>query len=263
MKKESVEMPEPTIWPLVLALGIFLLALGLASNLTISLVGGILLLVGIGGWIGQLLPGQGHIEEPLVENAERAPPVQPRPGTVEPLRPGEVGYRFRLPEKIHPISAGFWGGLAGGAVMTIPALAYGIISGNGIWFPVNLLVGMVLPGLEESDLNQLRQFNALALAIGIFIHFIVSTGIGVLYGVLTPTLPGPGGPLVWGGLITPLMWTWGSYGFMGVINPLLQEYVNWPWFVASQLVYGLTTAYVIQRSQKVQVPPAGSGKEAV
>ena len=59
------------------------------------------------------------------------------------------GYRLRLPVKVHPVSAGVKGGLVGGLVMPLPALAYGILSGHGIWWPVNLLAGMVLPGVDN------------------------------------------------------------------------------------------------------------------
>jgi hypothetical protein len=258
---DSVEMPEPTIAPLVLAVGVGLIGLGVATTLAFSVVGALLLLVGLGTWIARLLPGQGHMHEPLAPPAERAVPVAPRPGTVQGLKPGVAGYRFQVPLEVHPISAGIKGGLIGGAVMPIPALAYGIFSGHGIWFPVNLLVGMILPGTEAADVKQLEAFNFWALLFGAVIHVVMSVGIGTMYGVLTPALPGPGGPLVWGGIITPLMWTLASFGFMGVINPLLQQYVDWFWFILSQLVYGLVAAAVIVRTEKVAVPPRGPGED--
>ena len=40
---QSVEMPRPTAWPIVLALGITLAALGAATSLTFCAVGGVLL----------------------------------------------------------------------------------------------------------------------------------------------------------------------------------------------------------------------------
>ena len=50
---------------------------------------------------------------------------------------------------------------------------------------------------------------------------------------------------------------------MGVVNPLLQERVDWPWFIASQFVFGVATAIVVDRSEKVFIPPAGRGPEPV
>ena len=73
-----------------------------------------------------------------------------------------------------------------------------------------------------------------------------------------PTLPEiPGGQIVWGGVLFPLLWTGAGYGLMGVVNPLLQQEVDWPWFIASQVVYGLAMSLVVILSEKVQVPPAG------
>ena len=60
-----------------------------------------------------------------------------------------------MPEKVHPVSAGIKGGIVGGLLMPIPALAWGIWSGHGIWFPVNLLAGMVIPGLTDAPADQL------------------------------------------------------------------------------------------------------------
>ena len=53
-------MPRPTVAPLVLAVGIVLLAMGVATSLAFVLVGGIVFVVGLGMWIDQLLPGRGH-----------------------------------------------------------------------------------------------------------------------------------------------------------------------------------------------------------
>ena len=157
---ETVEMPRATAWPIVLALGITLLGAGLVTSLALSVVGAVLFVAGLGGWIGQLLPGRGHRHEPMVEPALRPRPVTGRPGTVDRLRPGVPGYRFQLPEKVHPISAGVRGGIVGGLVMPIPALAYGVLSGHGLWFPVNLLAGMVVPGISGETEAQLEQFSA-------------------------------------------------------------------------------------------------------
>src|SRR5207245_838573 len=71
------------------------------------------------------------------------------PGGVEQMREGRPGYRLRLPQHVHPISAGIKGGIAGDVVMPVPALLWGLFSSHhSLWYPVNLLPGMVLPGLR-------------------------------------------------------------------------------------------------------------------
>ena len=48
------KLPEPTIWPLVLALGATLLAWGVVTSWIISGVGLLLLAAGTGGWIARM-----------------------------------------------------------------------------------------------------------------------------------------------------------------------------------------------------------------
>src|SRR5262245_29772591 len=110
-------MPAPTVWPLVLGLGIALAAVGLATSYGFVAVGAIVFVVGLWGWIGQLMPGMGHVHEPLAAPGDRPAATVAAPGTVEALRPGAVGYRFRLPERVHPISSGVKGGIVGGLLM--------------------------------------------------------------------------------------------------------------------------------------------------
>ena len=94
-----------------------------------------------------------------VEPAWQPRPIVARPGTVETLVPGRPGYRMRMPEQVHPLSAGIKGGIVGGIVMPLPALAYGVFSGHGIWYPVNLLAGMVLPGVDAMNVAELKSFR--------------------------------------------------------------------------------------------------------
>jgi uncharacterized membrane protein YagU involved in acid resistance len=258
----AVELPEPTAWPLVLGLGILLAAAGIATNLGFSLVGLVLFVIGLTGWIANLLPGRGHVEEPLVEAALRPRPPTPSFGTVEQLAVGKPGYRMRLPEKVQPISAGLKGGIVGGIIMPIPALLWGQFTGHGIWYPINLLTGMVLPGVDAMTDAELMVFSPSLLVVAVCIHAFFSLALGTIYGVLLPTLPRiPGGQIVWGGIVMPLLWTGASYGLMGVVNPVLQERVDWPSFIAAQFIFGVAAAFVVIRSEQIHIPPAGSGVE--
>ena len=69
--------------------------------------------------------------------------------------------------------------------------------------------------------------------------------------------------LVRGGLVLPLVWTAVSYGLMGVVNPALQDRVNWFWFIVTQFVFGVTAAVVVLRSEIIHIPPAGPGPDRV
>jgi hypothetical protein len=243
-ERESVEMPTPTIAPLVLSLAIALVAVGVATSMAFVVVGAVLFIVGLTMWAGQLLPGSGHAHEPLVAAELRPKAVAARLGKVERLRPGMAGYRLRLPEKVHPISAGVKGGIVGGLAMVIPAMLYGLFSGHGIWLPVNLLCGMVLPGIGRQTLEQLGTFQPTHLVIGTAIHATVSLITGLMYGVLMPTLPRIHRPLAWGALLMPLLWTAASFVILGYANPAVRELIEWPWFVVSQFIFGVVAAIV-------------------
>jgi hypothetical protein len=213
--------------------------------------------VGLASWISHLLPGRGHWREPRVAPAERPKLVTVVPGHVQRLRTGMPGYRLRLPTKVHPISAGIKGGLVGGLVMPLPALVYGLVSGYGIWYPVNLLAGMVLPGVGELSVAELMAFHPMLLVLGISIHIVVSLIMGLMYGVLMPTLPSFPRPLAWGALLMPALWTAASFVALSFFNPAVRALVEWPWFVLSQFIFGVVAAIVFMRFEKWNALLAG------
>ena len=210
---------------------------------------------GLVRWISQLLPGRGEEEHAWV------PVETARPGVIEPRESaveirGRHGFirRMQVPAQVHPYSTGVWGGIVGGMAMAVVALAYGVVSGRGIWYPVNLLAAMLLPSMADMSGAELEKFDATAVVLGLVIHGIVSAMAGLFYGILLPTLPRY--PVIWGGVVAPLLWTGAVYGFMGVLNPVMNSRVDWPWFIASQVLFGLTAGLVVVRSKKVALPPA-------
>ena len=46
----DIHMPGPSFWPIVLAGGLVLIAIGTVSNFITSIIGILVLLVSIGGW---------------------------------------------------------------------------------------------------------------------------------------------------------------------------------------------------------------------
>lgn len=259
---DGIELPLPTAAPIVLATGIVLLFAGIAMSYAMSAVGAILIVVGLRVWIGHLLPGRGHFQIDPTFRPDGPKAAQSAPGTVEQLTVGMPGYRMRLPLKVHPISAGIKGGIVGGLVMAIPALAWGYVSGHGVWYPINLLAGMVVPGLAKLSVAELEGYRMPLLITATVIHALMSLVIGLIYGVLLPTLPPIfGSQFMWGALVLPLIWTGASYGLTGVVNPVLQERVDWPWFIASQFVFGIAAASVVMMTEQIAIPPAGQASD--
>jgi len=49
-EKPEIHLPSPSFWPIVLAFGMALIAIGVVSTVIISIVGVVVLLVAIAGW---------------------------------------------------------------------------------------------------------------------------------------------------------------------------------------------------------------------
>jgi hypothetical protein len=250
--RDVIEVPRPTAAPMILSVGLVVLAAGTVTSLAFVIIGAGLFFIGLGTWVAQLLPGRGHVCEPLAPRAVE-PALVVAAERVEQLRAGVPGYRLRLPERVHPISAGIKGGIVGGLVMPLPALAYGALSGHGIWYPVNLLAALVLPGMDELLVGQLEAFSPVLLTVAVIIHAAMSVVLGLIYGVLMPTLPDIPKPLAWGALLAPMLWTAVSFVLMGAVNPVLKQGVDWPWFIASQFLFGVVLATFVMR--RPDAPP--------
>jgi hypothetical protein len=253
----EVEMPRPTVAPLVLAVGMALLAAGVPLGAGFFVVGAVVLVAGLILWISQFLSGRGHIHEPLTEAARQPRPVTPAPGTVEQLQRGMPGYRLRLPQDVHPISAGIKGGIVASLVMPVPALLWGYFSGHGLLFPINLLAGMLLPGVGKLDVAELEQFHTSLFLAAVVIHFTMSLVLGLIYGVLLPTLPPVPRPIAWGALLAPIVWTGVSYAVIALVSPAVTSKVSWPWFIFSQFVFGITMPAVVLALKRLPAVQAG------
>jgi hypothetical protein len=242
-------MPAPTSAPLYFALGLALLFAGLVTHFLISIVGLVAALAGAIGWWREVLPHEHEERLPLQSEAERARPVESRPHAVEHLVVGEGQHRVRLPVEVRPLSAGIQGGLAGAVAMAAVACTYGVVAHGSPWLPINLLAGAVLSGVEQQSFEQLLSFDGTSFAVATAMHLILSPLVGLLYAALLPMLPGR--PLLWGGVVAPVAWTALAWPAIGILAPALAVHVSWPWFVASQIAFGLAAGVVIARVEPI------------
>jgi hypothetical protein len=248
-RDEVVELPASTGWPLVLALGVTMVFAGLVFHAVVSAVGAVLALVAAVGWWREVLPRE-HVEVvPMRPVAERARPVTVATAGVRPLIAGEAGHRMRLPVEVQPYSAGIRGGLVGGVAMAVVACAYGLLFQGSLWYPINLLSAAAMPAMARADLDTLRRFDGAALVIGVLVHGVISVLAGLLYAVILPMLPRR--HVLWGGVVAPILWTGLVWAVLGVVNPALHQRVDWTWFIASQIAFGLAAGYVVGRAQPI------------
>lgn len=242
-------MPKPTYWPMVFAFGIALTMAGLVTHFVVSLVGIVIGIRGGLGWWHDVIPHEEH-EEMAIEPELRPEPILVEMRTVVRLKTGEGQHRVRIPERIHPYSAGIWGGLAGGAAMAALACLYGLVAQGSIWYPINLLAGVVMPQLGQASTEQLKAFNGLAFAAAFVGHGIISILVGLVYAVILPMFPryAP----FWAGILMPLFWSGFIATVLNIVNPVMNQRISWPWFVACQLGFGLVGGFVIARSASIR-----------
>lgn len=243
----TLELPAPTPWPFVLAFGFALVFAGLVTSASVSVLGGVLVIAGAVGWFRNVLPHEAHESVPVMPEE---PAIATTRRDVARLEIANQPKRAWLPLEIYPVSAGIKGGLAGSVVMALLAMLYGLISQNGIWYPVNLLVAGFFPGAVHATTAQIAQFRLSALLIAIPIHLLTSLLVGLLYGVMLPMFPRR--PIFLGGLIAPIMWSGLLYATLDIINPVMNQRIDWLWFVLSQVGFGIVAGIVVSRQNRIR-----------
>jgi hypothetical protein len=157
------------------------------------------------------------------------------------------------------------------------ACLYGLLKTGSIWYPINLLVAVVYAPSEVPSLSQFNFFHPALFFIAVVLHLFTSIVVGLLYGAMLPMFARR--PIVLGGLIAPVLWSGLLYSTMGLLNPVLQSHIDWPWFMASQIAFGVVAGIVVMRQSRVRtrenmpfalragieapgiIPPRGSGEK--
>ncbi|QQY09710.1 MAG: hypothetical protein JMM78_03195 [Candidatus Xiphinematobacter sp.] len=242
----SVRLPAPTPWPMIAAFAVVLLFAGLVTNLVVSFTGLLCAAIAFVGWFVDVFPYPRHEVVELKPLEERAVPVPMSEGTISYL---QGRYQVQVPIYVHSYFSGVLGGVSGGIAMAAVAMTFGYLEGS-IWYPINLVATASLPNLGVMGKEALMQFHFSALLVGIMVHVSLSVLVGLLYVALLPTLPAKFG-WIWGGIAAPLVWSSLVYSFLNVVNPALAVHISWPWFILSQVTFGLVAGTVVYRSARI------------
>jgi hypothetical protein len=245
--RNTIHLPAPTAWPIVLAFGITLLLAGLVTNASLSILGAILFVAGSVGWFRDVLPQEQEetidvrVEATVVSTARREVARLP----VAPDLP-----RALLPLQTYPVSAGIKGGLAGSVAMAVLACLYGLLKQGSIWYPINLLAATAYTQSVHFSTASLKAFHLDSFLLAVGIHLLTSLLVGLLYGAMLPMIPHR--PIFLGGIVGPILWTGLLHSILELLNPLLNELISWPWFVASQFAFGIVAGLVVVRQEQVR-----------
>jgi MFS family permease len=124
-----------------------------------------------------------------------------------------------------------------------------VLKAGSIWYPINLLAATVYGQSLRLGPTQLTSFHADSFAMALLLHGIGSIFVGVLYGAMLPMFSRR--PILLGGLIAPVLWSGLLYSIMQLLNPLLASHINWFWFIASQIAFGVVAGLVVLRQHRV------------
>ncbi len=242
-----IPMPAPTHWPIVLALGVALSVAGMVTEGYVTAVGVILFLFAAHGWFREVIPRESFellpIEEEEVVVSRSAEGVARLPST---------GHQQVKPIRKFTLLPGLCGGVAGGAAMVVPAALYSLIKYGSLWYAVNLLAAGGFPSWAHQPNSFLAEFHLKGLIAGLAIMLVSAPLVGMLYSALLPMYPKH--PIVTAGIVIPLCWTVLLWSVLGLISPILNQRIDWWWFIPSQLAFGLVAGYVVNRFEHLRAP---------
>jgi hypothetical protein len=197
-------------------------------------------------WFLQVLPHEHHVDVSV--ETEEIEIVSSR-RSIDRLPTSEM-HRKLLPIETFQISTGIKGGIAGGIAMTLPAALFSLVRYHSIWYAANLLAaGGFVSWVNASDAF-LSQFHMQGLLAAMVIHGLTSLLVGLLYGAMLPMYPRY--PIITAGFMAPLLFTGILHSAIGIISPILNERIDWFWFVVSQVAFGLVCGFVVNLQAKVR-----------
>jgi hypothetical protein len=242
--ENGIELPAPTAWPVVLAGGITLLGAGYLMHPILAVVGLIVVLLGCVGWFRQVLPVEREEIVPVVVE----PPVSLSLRVAPELQEGTT-HRMRLPLEVYPYSVGLKAGLAGGAAMAIVGCTFGLLVHGSIWYPINLLAAAGSAALTRADSEELARFSTAGLILASVVQLCLSVLVGILYAALLPIFSRR--PVLTAVVVLPLLMSGITWALLRAVNPLLDQRIEWAWFIASQVVYGAVAGWVVSRAEPI------------
>jgi hypothetical protein len=243
--ENGIELPAPTAWPMVLACGVTLLGAGYLMHPMLAILGMAAVLLSCAGWFRDVLP----VERVEIVPVIGQPAVAPSPRGVLALPAGTNAHRMRLPLEVYPYAVGVKAGLAGGAAMAIVGCLFGLLTHGSIWYPINLLAAAGSARLTEATTAELARFSAGGLILASVAHLSLSVLVGILYAALLPIFSRR--PILTAAVLLPMLMSGITWALLRAVNPVLDERIEWTWFIASQVAFGAVAGWVVSRTEPI------------
>ena len=136
--------------------------------------------------------------------------------------------------------------------MTAPAAAFSLLRYHSIWYATNLLAAGGFVSWAGASDAFLSEFHLRGLVAALIIHGVLSLLVGLLYGAMLHMFPRY--PILTAGFMIPLLFTGILYSALGIVSPILDERIDWLWFVPSQIIFGLVCGFVVNLEAKIRTP---------
>jgi flagellar biosynthesis protein FliR len=98
----------------------------------------------------------------------------------------------------------------------------------------------------------LSAFHLEGLLVAALVHILASILVGLLYGAILPMFPWE--PVATAGFLAPIFWSGLLYAGLAAVNPIMNLRIDWLWFIASQIAFGLVAGFVVNLHVRVRTP---------
>ena len=61
-----------------------------------------------------------------------------------------------------------------------------------------------------------------------------------------------GVPILLGGVIAPILWSGLLHSILEALDPVLNQRIDWLWFVISQIGFGIVAGIVVSRQERMR-----------
>jgi hypothetical protein len=61
----------------------------------------------------------------------------------------------------------------------------------------------------------------------------------------------PRHPVLLGGFVAPLLWSGLIYGVLAFVNPVMNQRIDWAWFVGSQFAFGIVAGIIVAKQEQI------------
>ena len=166
--------------------------------------------------------------------------------------PVDAKHRKLLPVETFSVTAGIKGGIVGGIAMIVPATLFGLLRYHSLWYAVNLLAagGFVSwAGREQRLSGPVSSHGSARRPRHSWPHLGAHRSALRRHAADVSAKAHPHRRLH-----RALLWTGILYSALGVISPILNERIDWLWFVISQIAFGLVCGFVVNLQVKVRTP---------